>query len=100
MPMSRRKISMKYVFFFLLMYLLTNHNRSSLSEVLLVFLMFNNSLKNTLVERNLPKASTPMRLSCNGADFCPLSLGIETSGGVFTKLIPHSMVIPTRKSQM
>ena len=91
---------MKYVFFFLLMYLLTNHNRSSLSEVLLVFLMFKNSLKNTLVERNLPKASTPMRLSCNGADFCPLSLGIETSGGVFTKLIPHSMVIPTRKSQM
>ena len=91
---------MKYVFFFLLMYLLTNHNRSLLSEVLLVLLRFNNSLKNTLVERNLPKAPTPMRLSCNGVDFCPLSLGIKTAGGVFTTLIPRGAVIPTRKSQM
>jgi molecular chaperone DnaK (HSP70) len=29
-----------------------------------------------------------------------LTLGIETTGGVFTKLIPRNTVIPTRKSQM
>ncbi|KAG2039139.1 heat shock protein 70 family [Suillus americanus] len=33
-------------------------------------------------------------------DFCPLTLGIETTGGVFTKLIPRNTVIPTRKSQI
>jgi heat shock protein 5 len=33
-------------------------------------------------------------------DVCPLTLGIETTGGVFTKLIPRNTVIPTRKSQM
>ncbi|KAI0063058.1 heat shock protein 70 [Artomyces pyxidatus] len=33
-------------------------------------------------------------------DVCPLTLGIETSGGVFTKLIPRNTVIPTRKSQI
>ncbi|KAG6331821.1 hypothetical protein ID866_7266 [Astraeus odoratus] len=32
-------------------------------------------------------------------DVCPLTLGIETTGGVFTKLIPRNTVIPTRKSQ-
>jgi len=31
---------------------------------------------------------------------CPLTLGIETTGGVFTKLIARNTVIPTRKSQM
>ncbi|KAG9311038.1 heat shock protein 70 family [Chiua virens] len=33
-------------------------------------------------------------------EICPLTLGIETSGGVFTKLIPRDTVIPTRKSQI
>lgn len=33
-------------------------------------------------------------------DVCPLSVGIETTGGVFTKLIPRNTVIPTRKTQI
>ncbi|KIO27786.1 hypothetical protein M407DRAFT_243248 [Tulasnella calospora MUT 4182] len=33
-------------------------------------------------------------------DVCPLTLGIETTGGVFTKIIPRNTVIPTKKSQM
>ncbi len=33
-------------------------------------------------------------------DVCPLTLGIETTGGVMTKLIPRNTIIPTRKSQM
>merc|ERR1740130_706578 len=32
-------------------------------------------------------------------DVSPLSQGIETVGGVFTKLIPRNTVIPTKKSQ-
>ncbi|CAL8462784.1 g2317 [Coccomyxa elongata] len=32
-------------------------------------------------------------------DVCPLSMGIETVGGVMTKLIPRNTVIPTKKSQ-
>ena len=31
---------------------------------------------------------------------CPLTLGIETTGGVMTKLIPRNTVVPTNKSQM
>ena len=33
-------------------------------------------------------------------DVNPLTLGIETTGGVMTKLIPRGTVIPTRKSQI
>ncbi|OJF76915.1 MAG: molecular chaperone DnaK [Treponema sp. CETP13] len=33
-------------------------------------------------------------------DVTPLSLGIETMGSVFTKLIPKNTTIPTRKSQI
>ena len=33
-------------------------------------------------------------------DVTPLSLGIETVGGVMTKLIERNSVIPTKKSQV
>uniref|UniRef100_A0A669B6L1 78 kDa glucose-regulated protein n=1 Tax=Oreochromis niloticus TaxID=8128 RepID=A0A669B6L1_ORENI len=33
-------------------------------------------------------------------DVCPLTLGIETVGGVMTKLIPRNTVVPTKKAQI
>jgi len=33
-------------------------------------------------------------------DVISLTLGIETQGGVFAKLIPRNTMIPTKKSQM
>ena len=33
-------------------------------------------------------------------DVCPLTLGIETVGGVMTKLILRNIVVPTKKSQI
>merc|ERR1712106_285020 len=33
-------------------------------------------------------------------DVCPLTLGIETVGGVMSKIIPRNSVVPTKKSQI
>lgn len=33
-------------------------------------------------------------------DVTPLSLGIETLGGVFTRMIPRNTTIPTKKTQV
>ena len=33
-------------------------------------------------------------------DVTPFSLGIETLGGIFTRLIPRNTTIPTKKSQV
>ncbi|KAF5365819.1 hypothetical protein D9757_015209 [Collybiopsis confluens] len=81
---------------------------------------FNNFSRTFLVAKSLPRASTLMKqlpmvpLAVQGGifsgaeetadvvvvDVCPLTLGIETTGGVMTKLIPRNTVIPTRKSQI
>ena len=33
-------------------------------------------------------------------DVCPLSIGVETGGGVFTRLIPRNTTVPTERSEV
>jgi molecular chaperone DnaK len=33
-------------------------------------------------------------------DVCPLSIGVETGGGVFTRLIPRNTTVPTERSEI
>lgn len=33
-------------------------------------------------------------------DVCPMTLGVETVGGVMTKLIPRNTVVPIKEAQM
>ena len=70
-----------------------------------------------LIGKELPKGVNPDEVVAVGAaiqggvlkgdvkdvlllDVTPLSLGIETKGGVFTKLIDRNTTIPTRKSEV
>jgi len=48
----------------------------------------------------LSGAESPADVDIQVIDVYPLSLGIETVGGVFAMLIPRNTVIPTRKSQI
>ncbi|KAF8596306.1 HSP70-domain-containing protein [Ceratobasidium sp. AG-I] len=34
------------------------------------------------------------------SNVCPLTMGIKTTGSVFTKLIPHNTIVPTTKTQI
>jgi molecular chaperone DnaK (HSP70) len=95
-----------------------NIKKDAISEVVLVvaplvFPKFNNSSKSISVTRSPPRevaygaavqgsilAGAEENLGMVLVDVYPLTLGIATTGGVFTKLIPRNTVIPTRKSQI
>ncbi|CAB4391643.1 unnamed protein product [Rhizophagus irregularis] len=50
------------------------------------------------IQGGILSGDIPMKF--NLLDICLLTLGIETTGGVMTKLIPRDTVIPTKKSQI
>jgi molecular chaperone DnaK (HSP70) len=39
-------------------------------------------------------------INCGCVDVAPLTLGIETKGGLMTTLVPRYSIIPTRKSHV
>jgi molecular chaperone DnaK len=50
--------------------------------------------------RSRPACSRARSRTCSCSTSRPLSLGIETKGGVFTKLIDRNTTIPTKKSEI
>jgi molecular chaperone DnaK len=98
-----------------------NVKLSDLNEILLVGGMTRMPKVQTLVEKFFQKAPSknvnPDEVVAMGAaiqggvlggkvkdiillDVTPLSLGLETLGGVFTRLIPRNTTIPTKKAQV
>lgn len=74
------------------------------SVVFLDHRVFSSGLGNLIYSPNIPQYLHSIR-SCPAGDVvlldvCPLTLGIETVGGVMTKLIPRNTVVPTKKSQI
>ncbi|KAG8914178.1 ATPase with role in protein import into the ER, partial [Tulasnella sp. 408] len=49
---------------------------------------------------HLNRSEEARRASIVPTDACPLTFGIETTGSVSIKIIPHNTIVPTGKSQM